>query len=96
MLTEDIKVVLDKIYDHFQDKLRLIGNRAIAVSVFLFVSELIAQEKEDEIGSRFSSGEPGEGQRHFISGEQSGYRGFFPGTGGTAPPVVITNGDGPG
>ena len=48
-LTEDVEVVLNKIRDHFQDKLRLIGNRAIAVSVFLFVSELIQREKEDEI-----------------------------------------------
>jgi hypothetical protein len=49
-LTEEIVTVLDKIRDHFRDKLRLIGNRAIAVSVFLFVSELIEQGKEDEIG----------------------------------------------
>lgn len=48
-LTEELKVVLDKIRDHFQDKLRLIGNRAIAVSVFLFVSESIEQGKEEEI-----------------------------------------------
>jgi len=48
-LTEEIKLVLDKILNHFQKKLGLIGNRAIAVSVFLFVSELIEQEKESEI-----------------------------------------------
>jgi hypothetical protein len=48
-LTEEIKIVLDKILVHFQDKLKLIGNRAIAVSVFLFVSDLIEQHKEDEI-----------------------------------------------
>lgn len=48
-LTEEIETVLNKIRDHFQDRLRLIGNRAIAVSLFLFVSELIDQGRENEI-----------------------------------------------
>ena len=48
-LTADIKAVLDTIRKHFTDKLRLIGNRAIAVSVFSFVSDLKVQGKEDEI-----------------------------------------------
>jgi hypothetical protein len=44
-----IKVILDKIRDNFQGKLSSIGNRAIGVSIFLFVSELIEQGKENEI-----------------------------------------------
>lgn len=48
-LTGEIRLVLDKIRQHFQDRLSLIGNRAVAVSVFLFISELIDQHKEGEI-----------------------------------------------
>lgn len=48
-LCDEIKQKLDKIYDYFKDKLRLIGNRAIAVSVFLFISDLIDQGRENEI-----------------------------------------------
>lgn len=47
-LCDEIKRKLDKIYDYFKDKLRLIGNRAIAVSVFLFISDLIDQGRENE------------------------------------------------
>lgn len=48
-LTDEIRLILDKIHANFKDKLSLIGNRAIAVSVFLFISELIDQGKENEI-----------------------------------------------
>lgn len=48
-LTNDIKQKLDKICYYFKDKLNIIRNRAIAVSVFLFVSDLIDQGKEKEI-----------------------------------------------
>lgn len=44
-----IKERLDKTSKHFGDKLRYIHNRAIAVSVYLFVSHLIQQNKENEI-----------------------------------------------
>ena len=42
------KQKLSKIYDYFKDVLYLIGNRAMAVSVFLFISDLIDQERESE------------------------------------------------
>lgn len=48
--TNEIRQKLDKTCNYFKDKLHLIGNRAIAVSVFLFVSDLIDQGKENEIG----------------------------------------------
>jgi len=48
-LNAEIKVILDNIHDHFRDKLSLIGNRAITVSIFLFISDLIDQGKENEI-----------------------------------------------
>jgi hypothetical protein len=48
-LCNHIKANLSKIYQHFKDRLNLINNRAIAVSIFLFVSELIAQKREKEI-----------------------------------------------
>jgi len=44
-----IKERLDKISSHFGDKLRYIHNRAIAVSIYLFVSHPIQQNKADEI-----------------------------------------------
>ena len=48
-LTDEIKEYLDKICLHFKDKLHLIGNRAIAVSLFLFTSDLIGQDRENEM-----------------------------------------------
>lgn len=48
-LTSEIKQKLTKICSYFGDHLGLIRNRAIAVSVFLFVSDLIDQERESEI-----------------------------------------------
>lgn len=48
-LTNELKLKLDKISDHFKETLGLITNRAIAVSVFLFISEMIDQGKEKEI-----------------------------------------------
>ena len=48
-ITGEIKQKLNKIYDYFKDVLNLIKNRAMAVSVFLFISELIDQERESEI-----------------------------------------------
>ena len=48
-LTNEIKQKLDKICEYFKDKLNLIGNRAIAVSIFLFVSDLLDQGNEKEI-----------------------------------------------
>lgn len=46
---EEIKQVFNTIQIHFGDNLGSIGNRAIAVSVFFVVSELIDQGKESEI-----------------------------------------------
>jgi len=46
---EEIKQVLNTIQIHFGDNLKSINNRAIAVSVFFFVNELIDQGKESEI-----------------------------------------------
>lgn len=48
-LTNDIKQKLDKICSYFKDDLNIIRNRAIAVSVFFFVSDLIEQGKDKEI-----------------------------------------------
>ncbi len=48
-LTQQIGEILDKIQKHFQEKIKLVNNRAIAVSIFLFISELIDQGKEKEI-----------------------------------------------
>jgi len=48
-LTNEIREKLDKICNYFKDKLHLIGNRAIAVSVFLFINDLIDQRKGNEI-----------------------------------------------
>lgn len=48
-LTQQIREILDKIRKHFQERLRLVNNRAIAVSIFLFISELIEQNREKEI-----------------------------------------------
>ena len=49
MLGEEIRERLDKSREHLNDKLGMIGNRAVAVSVFLFVSELINQDRDDEL-----------------------------------------------
>jgi hypothetical protein len=48
-LIKDIKQRLDLIFKHFGKNLAYINNRAIAVSVYLFVSDLIEQKKEVEI-----------------------------------------------
>ncbi len=48
-LFEGIRERLDKTREHFGDKLGIIGNRAVAVSVFLFVGELIDRSKDDEL-----------------------------------------------
>jgi len=48
-LKKEMNIVFDKIVKDFGDKLKHISNRAIAVSVFLFVSELIDQKKGNEI-----------------------------------------------
>lgn len=49
ILADEIRHKLDLICRHLKDKLNLIGNRAIAVSLFLFVSELIDQGRKNEI-----------------------------------------------
>jgi len=46
-----MKDILDKICNYFGDKLSSIRNRAIAVSLFLFISSLIDQGKEAEISN---------------------------------------------
>lgn len=48
-LYEGIRERLDKSREHLNDKLSKIGNRALAVSVFLFVGELIDLDREDEL-----------------------------------------------
>jgi hypothetical protein len=48
-LTEEIRQKLDIICKHLRGELSLIGNRAIAVSLFLFVSGLIDEGKESEL-----------------------------------------------
>jgi hypothetical protein len=45
----EIKASLTKIEAHFSDALPFINNKAIAVSVYLFISDLIDQGKESEI-----------------------------------------------
>ncbi len=47
--TNDIKQKLDKICSYFKDDLNIIRNRAIAVSLYFFVGDLIDQGKEKEI-----------------------------------------------
>ena len=48
-MTKEVKSKLDKITKHFKKRLRIIRNRATAVSVYLFVSSLIESDREDEI-----------------------------------------------
>jgi hypothetical protein len=48
-LTNEIRQKLDMVCQYLKDELHLVGNRAIAVSLFLFVSELIDQSRENEI-----------------------------------------------
>jgi hypothetical protein len=48
-LPEEIRQKLDIICKHLKRELPLIGNRAIAISLFLFVSELIDQGKESDL-----------------------------------------------
>jgi hypothetical protein len=48
-LTDEIRQKLDMVCQYLKDELYLVGNRAIAVSLFLFVSELIDQSRENEI-----------------------------------------------
>jgi len=48
-LTKEIENNFGVIVRYFGDKLKYVNNRAIAVSVYLFVSELIEQGKEKEI-----------------------------------------------
>lgn len=47
---KEINSILDVVYSNFKGKLKLVSNRAITVSIFLSVSDLIKQEKEQEIG----------------------------------------------
>ena len=47
--TKEISKILTKIEGHFGENLHYIRNRAIAVSIFLFVNELIETKKEREI-----------------------------------------------
>jgi hypothetical protein len=46
--TQEINKILDVVYSHFKEKLKLVSNRAVAVSVFLFVSDLLDRGKESE------------------------------------------------
>ena len=48
-LKKEIEGKFDKIEKSFGDNLSIIGNRAIAVSIYLFISDLIDQKKEKEI-----------------------------------------------
>lgn len=48
-LCEEIREKLNAICQHLKDELCLIGNRALAVSLFLFVGELIDQGRQDEM-----------------------------------------------
>ncbi len=50
-LTTEIIQILDKICSQFKGKLTYIKSRAIAVSVFFFVQELIDQGKETEVSN---------------------------------------------
>ncbi len=49
-IIEEIKKNLRTIHSHFSGKLKWIRSRAMAVSVYLFVSGLVEQKKEAEIG----------------------------------------------
>jgi len=48
-LTKEIEETFDKIVKSFDEKLEYVSNRAFAVSIYLFVSELIVLKKEKEI-----------------------------------------------
>lgn len=48
-IKEEVKQTLNSISNHFKDNLRIINNKALAVSVFLFINELIGLDKENEI-----------------------------------------------
>ena len=50
-LLDMIRINLDVITNHFGLKLKYIKNRAIAVSVYLFISDMIKSKKEGEIDS---------------------------------------------
>jgi hypothetical protein len=50
-LTTEIIQILDKLCSQFKGKLTYIRNRAIAVSVFFFVQELVDQGKETEVSN---------------------------------------------
>lgn len=48
-LIDEIKTTLNLVSDHFKTNLNNINNKALAVSVFLFISELIELERSSEI-----------------------------------------------
>ncbi|MFC1563682.1 DUF262 domain-containing protein [candidate division KSB1 bacterium] len=48
-LTTEIRKNLDIIYNNFEDQLAIIKNRALAVSIYLFISELIIDNQETDI-----------------------------------------------
>ena len=48
-LCSEIRERLDKTTETLNDKLSMIGNRALAVSLFLFVSDLIDQGRDSEL-----------------------------------------------
>lgn len=48
-ITKDVENVFSVIVDSFGNKLRFINNRAIAVSIYLFMSEMIESGKQKEI-----------------------------------------------
>lgn len=48
-LTKEIEIICNAIVKYFGDKLKHVNNRAIAVSIYLFISELMEQGKEKEI-----------------------------------------------
>lgn len=48
-IIKEIKKNLDIIDHHFSKKLKFIRNRAITVSIYLFISDLIEQGKENKI-----------------------------------------------
>jgi hypothetical protein len=50
-IIEDVKTTLETISKHFKTNLSFINNKALAVSVFLFVSELIQLERVSEINN---------------------------------------------
>ena len=45
-----IKDNLDKVVEYFQNRLKYLNNRAICVSIYLFISQLIEENKQNEIG----------------------------------------------